>query len=160
MPVTAEMEPTLEDGTPRLPDNGWTATIALIAATLSLLPLLPVSYLTLWRAEPVPVRSLPAAVFFLLITVTPLLSVIGIGAAAMALDGILTFYIGVAVTLGYLMGFIGLATSLFLFLMSQPHSGGQWGELIAAALLGVAGLVGIYYRRQKRMADAAGQAGA
>jgi hypothetical protein len=144
--------PPLTDSPSIVPVNERTATIALLAAALSLLPLIPISYVTYFSAHPIPVHQLHGAWFLLLITATPFLAVVGLGTAAMALDGKLTLYIGFAVGISYVVGILTLAAALILFLLSQPHSPATWCALLLASLLAVATLFAIYHRRQSRAA--------
>jgi hypothetical protein len=140
----------VEDTTPPLPRNERTATIALLAALASPLPILVALLIAYFRA--VSIQEMHSLFFVLMITLTPYLAVIAIGAAAMSLDGILTLYIGLAVGVGYAVGIIALTGAVMIFLSDKAYVPWGWFCIVPAFLVGVATLFAIYRRRQRRAA--------
>jgi hypothetical protein len=140
----------VQETPPILPRNERTATIAMIAALVSPLPIFVVLLIAYFRS--VQIHELHGLFFILMITVTPFLAVVGVGAAAMALDGVLTLYIGVAVGVGYTFGILALTGAVMIFLSDQAYVSWGWFCIVPAFCLGIASLFGIYKRRQRRAA--------
>lgn len=125
--------------------NEWTATVAMIAAIAALIPVILVVLFASQRIDQLQgwFGLIPAAI-------TTFLAIIAVGAAAMALDGKLTFRVGVGVTIGYFLGVMALAGAVMIFFPLQTHLRWGWFIILPAALLGVLSLLLINRLRRRR----------